>query len=275
MRQKHWLGAAFVASLAVPAFAAGNVEVAVDPSNATLRIIGDGFDNDVEVTYNGTEGSYTVAGRNGTSINAIETFVSVTGAKSIDIAMGDGADRIDLTDTRVRGAVRAKLDAGNDTIVLSGLVTSRRGRVAVKCGDGNDSVIVQGNGQLGAAVVVAGQEGNDSFTLRSSEFLARVKLDGGVGDDSMVIDNCAFQDRARLNVATKDGNDSLELLNSDFHNDVIADMGRDEDHCVLDDSDFSQDVEIDGGGGGDDDLSLRDGNEFSRNHAPDFDSFEE
>ena len=275
MRQKHWLGTAFVAALGVPAFAAGNVDVVLDPATATLRVVGDGLDNDIEVTFDGVPNEFTVTGRNGTTVNLLGA-VSLGGARNIDISMGDGADRVDCTDLRMRGALRVRLDAGNDTLVMSGLVTSRRGRVAVKCGDGADNVILQGNSQLGAAFVVLGQEGNDDITLRNSVFDARVKLDSGLDNDKIVLDACNLQGGAKLQVGMKDGADSLELLNSDFHDDVRADLGRDEDHCVLDDSDFSQDVDIDGGGGGgDDDLSVRDGNEFNRNHAPDFDGFED
>ena len=69
MRPRHLLGIASVAALAAPAFAAGDVIVSVDPLTLAVRITGDALDNDIQITSDGTAGSYTVTGRNGTTVN--------------------------------------------------------------------------------------------------------------------------------------------------------------------------------------------------------------
>ena len=275
MRNRTWLGGAFVAALSVPAFAAGDVTVAVDPVTSVLRITGDALDNNIEVTSDGTTGSYTVTGVNGTTVNSGAAAASVTGARAVVVAMGAGSDHVELTGIRIRGNLSVRLDDGDDDLVMTNVILNPRWRAGIRCGTGNDHVIVQGSSQIQGSLVVRGDAGDDDVQFLNSEFLARVRLDLGSGNDGVKIDGCDFEDRSLLQVEARAGEDTLELQSSTFHNDVFADLGRDDDHAILDNSDFSQDVDISGGGGGGDDLSLRAGNDFNRNHVPGFHSFEE
>jgi hypothetical protein len=274
MRLNPWLCAAFTAALAAPAFAAGDVAVVVDATTSTLRITGDALDNDIEITSDGTPGSYTVTGKSGTTVN-LGASAAVAGVRGFAVTMGDGADRVEFTSLRIRGNVGVRLDAGEDVLVLNGVETTPRARIAVRGGDGNDRVTVQGTSEIRGPLTVLGEAGNDTVQLLNTEFLNRVRVDTGVGDDTVTVDTCQLQDRSRLEVEMRAGNDKVELLSSDFHNDVEVDLGRGEDEATLDNSNYSQDVDVSGGAGGDDDLSLRSGNDFNRNHPPGFHAFED
>jgi len=269
MRTRMWIAAAAVFASAVPAAAEGNMTAVVDPTTGELRIAGDELSNDIEITWDGTPGGYVVTGRNGTTVNGAASFTA-DGARGILVDFFGGNDRLTVSETRIRGALRVRGGDGDDAVTLNG--AKLRGRAAIRGGLGADRVVLIGASVFNSTFVFNAEGGDDTIDARNAEFRNRVRVDSGSGNDTMMFTDCDWQGFARFEVEARTGDDTLEMTNCELDNDMFVDMGRDDDHVVLDDSDFNGEVDV-SGGGGHDDLSVRSGVSFRG--APGFHAFED
>jgi hypothetical protein len=270
MNAKLFLALAIAPLLAAVAMADGNVVVAVDPETRELRITGDALPNDVEVTSDGGGGAYTVTGRNGTTVNLLAS-VAVTDVRAFLVDTGDGADTVALTSTPIRSSLRVRLGEGADTLVMNGVRI--RGRTAIRCGGGNDHVVARGGSVFLGTVTVSGNGDDDNIELLDAVFNARVQVNAGSGENIVLARGATFERHALLQVVCGDGTDLFEVDHCSLDNDLKVDLNGGDDQAILSDTNFGEDVSVNGGGGGNDDLSSRTGNNFSG--IPSYRSFEE
>jgi hypothetical protein len=269
MKRELWLAGALVAASAASAAADGDVQASVDPATFELRVLGDGADNTIEITSTGTAGGYTITGKNATTVNGQPSFV-VSNAAAFLLNMGAGSDRVELTQIRVRSALRVRLGDGSDTVVMQGVRVRAR---AAFLGSIGDDRVVANECVFRGSFYVRGSHGNDSVEMVNSFVMNRLRADLGGGDDSMAMTNTKLEDFARFEFEGRTGADRLDLIDCTFRNDVDVDMGRHDDELKIEDTNFNEEFDATGGSGGDDDLSLDSDNNFRR--VPGFRSFED
>ena len=251
------------------AFADGDVQVAFDPVSRELRLTGDGAANDVVITQD-VEGSFTVTGRNGTTVNLLPSVTTVN-VRSLNVDLGDGGDTIQINDAAVSGGLRVRMGDGANTLAMRGVRI--RGRTAIRGGGGADHVIADVTSVfLGTFGAVMGG-GNDNVELLQSVHKKRVTIRTGGGMNTVLVQGASLERAASLTVNCGDEDDNLRIDNSALDNDVNVNMRGGDDHVTLTDSRFGNDLSVNGGGGNNDNLSFRSGNDFDR--VPQFRSFEE
>jgi hypothetical protein len=271
MSKRLWLAGALLPALGAVALAAGDVQVVVAGDTQTLFMTGAGDANNVLVTWDGVVGSFTVTGRDGTTINGLPA-VQVTNVLNFDVDLGAGDDVLGFSGTAVRGNLVLKLGDGADSVTLDAVRV--RGRTRVFGGLGSDRITAS-NHCVFKAFTARAQEGDDVIEVLDSAFLDRCRLDGGYGEDSILLRDDVFGRYARVEIRGGHDDDEVEIEDCAFKNDVFVWLEQGDDHLILDDNDFKLDAVFSGGGGDDDDLSLRSGNNFKFDHRPRFRSFEE
>jgi hypothetical protein len=265
MKTSYILAAVLSFSLAPPVFAAGgDVSVSVSPTGV-LTVIGDTGDNSIAITPDGWK-AFTVTGVAGTTVNH-GASASMVGVLSVRVVMGAGDDRVEVNGGRIARDLRVLLDDGDDVCVLDNVKV--RGRTAIRCGEGDDRVVTAGAPYFRNALNIFGQGGDDFIQLVNVTCAVRTQIDTGEGADTV---NCQDSDFEDLDVRTRAGDDSLDVENCSIGEDITVDMGPDDDHLTLDNSNFDDKVDLNGGGGDNDNASVHGGNDF--NHIPKLRSFE-
>jgi hypothetical protein len=271
MKTRVLLAAGAVSLLGARAFAAGDV-LAVKDAAGQLILTGDALSNSVEVTQGAATGDLVVTGTNGTTVNGGGS-ASFGGVSGLRAEMGDGDDDLALTGIRLRKALHVNLAAGADALTMSNIRV--RGRTGIKGGLGADRVVAANGSVFVGIVGLQTGDGDDVVQFRVATLQHFLRINTGVGDDSLLVEDCEFGRVAPLRVETGDGDDEVELNDNSFHDDVEIDMSGGEDHLVIDDNNFKKDLEASGGGGNDDDLSVRSGNTFKIRRPPHFRGFED
>lgn len=182
---------------------AGNVTVAnID----NLFIRGDNADNQIEIIGN-DDGTISVIGKNGTTINGQSDPLVVPGVDIVDNING----------------VRASYEFG----------------IRANVGRGNDSVLIEGVEFQGNSVIYGGP-GNDSVGAYQSNFNDRLLLQTFTGDDSVSLDTTDVgQD---LYIITLDGNDTIGIDNAQLEGDVFVVSGNNDDRIALKETSAFQDL---------------------------------
>ncbi len=193
---------------------AGNVVAGLDV-NGNLRINGDRLDNHVAV-YRGFFGQILVAGGrsaaqpgSATLVNGQTTPQAFNTTGGIIVNMGDGNDRVLVTNLALQGNITGNLGKGNDQLALQssaqgavGFVLNNAGAVPygkfgmsgtvnIAGGDDNDTLSLY-DATIGSNVIFLGQNGNDLFVQSGSSHSQNVigggvKFEPGSGDDAVTV----------------------------------------------------------------------------------------
>jgi hypothetical protein len=232
---------------------AGDVLVSV--VHGALKIEGDAADNQVAVAAGAEAGTFVITGLDGTNLHLVdrttneigeavgELEVAVRGGAKI--ALGDGNDKLTLTDATFRHGVSVHMGVGNDQVnatatgevealrvgTVVGLLGGGaraggeldlgdgddeftatglhlRGRLAVEAGDGNDSVHL-GSELAGGAGVANGDEGTDE--LPEADLTAHAGLYVDLGDGNDLLDASLIRTRGNLQISAGGGEDSVSV----------------------------------------------------------------
>jgi hypothetical protein len=226
---------------ATAAHAAGNVTAAV--FDGSLRLTGDGVGNAVRIAPGPDPDSIELEGLAGTTINSL-TVTVINGitknlkadfgagndevyvedlevAQDLEIVTGPGADVVDLTDCQVGDDTRITTGPDLDTVVLSTDVFG--GRLILQTDAGDDVVGLDLVTVVDRAKLATGQ-GHDQLTIGgSSEFLDTVTVQTIAGNDTVTIDEAAFNAPVTLTLA--DDNDAATISNSVFASRVEVNGG--------------------------------------------------
>ena len=181
---------------------AGNVNILA--SGGYVNILGDGGDNQLTITLNGTNGAI-ISGQGGTTLNRGSASVTVDNfASFLNVNLGGGNDSLTLNGSttqqlRVSGASLINLGEGNDTLKLNNF-SSALGLI-VYGGGGNDTVegakiadsTVNGGLRVNGPVVLSLGAGNDVLNLKNSAFNKTFLADGGLGNDTLDFRNNEFR----------------------------------------------------------------------------------
>jgi hypothetical protein len=139
----------------------GNVSVVV--SNNFVFIQGDAFNNSIRVQQDGF-GNLLVVSLDDTRVNGQSSiFVGRGSPNGVQISMGAGNDRVEVTGLATFGSLIVGGGAGNDQIVIANTTASN-------------------------SVEVYGRDGND-ITFLTNVFANFMVMDGGNGTDALHFDN--------------------------------------------------------------------------------------
>lgn len=168
----------------------GNVTVRVSGQYPLydLKITGDSLGNQIAVSYDEVQRTWTVAGipGTGTTVNGRQSVTVGGVTNSVWIDMRGGDDVVKLLSFQVPNELHIDLDAGNDVLEagLTGGTNRVGGEVWIEGDDGND-VVSLANVHVGDNLWVKLGYGSD--TLRS--WAARVdgyfRVDGDAGNDTV------------------------------------------------------------------------------------------
>jgi len=261
------LAAAAVPLLALPAYAAGDVQVTVD-ARGRMELVGDDLGNEIQIDKDVDVGGFVVLGRNGTTVNGAAQFVTAN-VKSIRATMGAGDDVLAMGGFRLKKRLHVDLGEGDDRVSL--FHNTLRGRVTFQGGPGNDSVIAEAGTKFMRGVRIGTGEGDDTVRIADSEVHGRMRMftgsgadrvelhrDGftdlgslavrtGAGDDWFEVIGCTFQ--AHVHLLTSDGEDTVYFTTSRFRRPVTIKTGPLDDEIELERATFDAALNVNGGGG--------------------------
>ncbi|MGH7965292.1 MAG: hypothetical protein ACRERD_26355 [Candidatus Binatia bacterium] len=213
-------------------FADGNVTVTVVDGN--LLVEGDKKSNRIfiELEPTGTTDTFRIFPRfDSTTINGQEDVLvsGVTGgivvilgkgndqvaledvfADFITITTDDGKDVVAFSDARTAGDIHIDTGNGGDLINIDAFTTIG-GNLTAQLGPGADVFFnFGGGGTVVGKTRIEGDSGNDRIELESQQtFADAFHVDLGTGNDTVVVDDAAFQAKVRLERG--DGTDTLVL----------------------------------------------------------------
>jgi hypothetical protein len=242
------IAAALVLAAASAGYSAGNVHVQIDAGRVMLQ--GDEDPNAIVVTAGGEEDAIVVIGLDGTTVNGLPELV-VLGVESLRARTGEGADRVDIQQVRIRGTVQLRLGNGDDVVVAE---QSQVRRLDVRTGRGFDVVAVGPQARVGRLLRIHTGRDPDRVRLESSS-LSSIVVVTGPGDDALTIFDATVVRGTQ--VFTNAGEDDVFFGLADFVRDVDLNLGEDDDILHLDSVLFDGDADLDGGD--DDDALLFDG----------------
>ncbi|QEG20745.1 fasciclin domain-containing protein [Mariniblastus fucicola] len=176
---------------------AGNVTVA---NTDNLYIRGDSLDNQIEIIGN-DDGSISVIGKNGTTVNGQATPLTIAGGE---------------IDTQING-VRASYDFG----------------LRANVGQGDDSLLIEGVEFKGSSIVYGGP-GDDSVGAYQTNFRDRLLLQTFTGNDSVSLDTADVG--KDLYILTLDGSDTIGIDTAQLEGDVFVVGGNGRDAIAVKDS---------------------------------------
>ncbi|MGB8170785.1 MAG: hypothetical protein WCF18_24990 [Chthoniobacteraceae bacterium] len=157
--------------------------VTVTSSGGSVKIVGDGLDNDISISF-GTGSLINIIGNNGTTISGpggSSAFLT----KDLTIALGDGRDTVSLAAGNYAGNVTLDGGAGDNTFSLTG-ATFIPGTLKVLAGAGTDTLGDTSAGadlRIGRDLVIKLGDGGVISTLTAARLLVggKLSLTGGSG----------------------------------------------------------------------------------------------
>ena len=239
---------ALALTIAGPVHAAGIVAGRVDGARLTLE--GDDAPNAIVVTSGAAEDEILVLGDDGTAVVGLPGGTGA-GIRRIVVHMGDGSDRVDLRQLRVRGAVVVRLDRGDDALVTE---QARVHRLDVRAGHGVDTVFVGRQTRVAQRLSVRTGNDGDAVTIESAVVSALSVSTGRGGDILRLFDTAVVRG---TRVFTGNDQDTVTFELSEFFRDVDLNLGDADDLLILDTVIFYSDSDLDGGS--DDDVLVFDG----------------
>jgi hypothetical protein len=231
--------AGLVLALASSAHAAGGVGARLDGTRLTID--GDGAPNGVALTGGDQSGDVLVTGLDGTTVNGLAS-ATFAGVRGVTVELGDGADRVELRQVTVRGAVRIRLGKGDDAFVAE--QARVRGRLDVRTGRGADLVMIGPQADVGRLCRIRTGRDRDSVVVQSSD-LSGLEVSTAGGDDLLALADTRV--RGGTDVFAGIGEDAVLLQHVVFQGDVDLNLGEDDDVLELDTVTFEEDADLDGG----------------------------
>ena len=262
---------------------AGNVTVAFNAAGDVV-VTGDSASNQIEIQDLDGDGSYTIVGLNGTTVNYSAAVVAadifdaddadngVFGAGAVAgdtfiVNLGKGNDELFVTDAGFGGDIGAgvnltvNMGTGNDLVDVLGAGGTVFDHVNIDLGAGNDELIL--NDFIATSVSVSGAAGNDEITLVN--FVAdSVGVSGGAGSDLIGV---GFAGIDTLSVNGGAGKDGVQL-DGVFVNHAKITLGGNHDGASITNSVFDLSFTLKGGGGKDNvEIGNSDFNGVNRLHG--------
>lgn len=170
---------------------AGSVTASV--SSGILTITGDAQANNVVISSGPTAGEVVLRGAlSGNSASSATELVgdvdgdgelSFSGVSGIVLDLGNGADRVLVTDLDLAGGITGDLGAGNDTVTIGSSAAATRG---TRLNDGGR--LTAGEVTIGGDVDLSGGAGADVLRLADANVTGNLAFVGGVGNDRITVD---------------------------------------------------------------------------------------
>jgi hypothetical protein len=216
-------------ALTIVALAASSAwgDVVTTLSGSNLVVTGD--DSADTVTIEEAPGGLTVTGFGGTLVDGASAVVTIPGVERLTVKLGDGNDRLTLTNVILARGFDLRLGRGNDTVFVDG---GAAGSSRIRTGNGYDDVIVFDSPSF------------DSLSVETSN-----------GNDFVEVDY-AFVSQD-LTIDTGSDEDDVTVFATDVGNDMRLRLGNDDDVLVLVDVFIDDDTDLDGENG--DDVLFFDG----------------
>ena len=240
--------AVVLAVSASPARPAGNVGTVVDQGRVLLE--GDEAPNGIVVTAGDQEDGIRVFGLDGTTVND-QPEITLAGVQRLVIRTGDGPDRVELRQVRIRGSVTIRTGRGGDQVLVEQATLQR---LDVRSGAGNDALSIGPQSRIRRLLHLRTGRDRDDVVIESSD-LAAILASTGQGDDVLTIFDVTTTRRTQ--VFTNVGQDTVFFGVTRFIGDVDVNLGEDDDLLRLDTVVFEDDSDLDGGS--DEDALLLDG----------------
>lgn len=198
---------------------AGNVAASL---GEVFELRGDDAGNSVRITQ--TNGTTTILGLDGTTINGRPSVTTTTRPEKLDVKLFGGDDRLEVIGLRTSVDQNIEMDQGNDAVMLRGV--SAGVNISVKTGDGVDSVGAS-SVRTGGDLFIETGEGTSSVGVAFSVIGKTLTTIGGDSRDLVSIFNTRTSED--LNVELKKGDDRADLVSvTSWKNiKVDADNGND------------------------------------------------
>jgi hypothetical protein len=119
------------------------------------------------------------------SAAAVDSAANVRAAAAIDVALGEGADSLEINSVSTRGAIVVGGGLGGDAI---GLHDFRAAAILARGGDGDAADEIEITGAKAAVAIIGTGEGADDVSIADSAFTSLNVVLGG-GDDSLSLQN--------------------------------------------------------------------------------------
>lgn len=163
---------------------AGNVVVTADTS-LTATLAGDNKSNQVAITLLSNSQGYLLTGLGGTTLNGLPAVsIPTTSAFNFNIDMGNGNDSVNFFGTSL-GTQSINLATGNgkDKVVIDGPTIF--GNLTIASGNGKDRISVV-NAHITGNLTIGGGNGNDSVIVTPTTKVDGVSnISGGKGHNAM------------------------------------------------------------------------------------------
>lgn len=158
--------------------------------NGNLLITGDSAANQIAISSGQQAGQVVIQGATDTGTSSGNTRVNnqtgpvtlsgVTG--NIIVNLGDGDDKVVLTNLNTTGLVELNLGAGNDQAIVRG---TRPAHQDLKLND--DCELTHGTVNIGGALRINGQAGDDVITVNNAIVGGNLRVTGGNGNDTLLV----------------------------------------------------------------------------------------
>lgn len=241
---------------------AGNINAGLDV-NGNLVLTGDVNNNHVIVTRAFFSNQIIVQGgqsgsgdsNSSTLINGVNASRSFNTTGGVIVNMGDGNDRVMLTDIGVQGNVTGNLGRGNDQFALqsssSGASSftlndgstptfskaSVSGLVNISAGDGND-LFAFDDATVGGDFTFGGGNGFDRFVSTGTDpdnnaVFGSVVLNPGGANDSISINRMAVGANFTINDGAATSSSNVNIVNIRVNLDILMNLSIFADNVVL------------------------------------------
>ena len=210
-------------ALPIVVFAASSAwgDVVTTLTGSSLVVTGDRSAD--AVTIEEAPGGLTVTGFGGTLVDGSSDVVTIPGVERLTVKLGDGNDRLTLTNVTLPRGFDLRLGRGNDSVFVE---RASAGSSRIRTGNGYDDVIVFGVSRFDSLAVET-SNGNDFVEVDDTFVSGDLKIDTGSDEDDVTV------------FATEVGNDMHMRL------------GNDDDVLVLVDVVIDDDTKLDGENGDD------------------------
>ena len=218
-------------------------DVQVFQQGSTLRVVGDGFANAIEITRN-ANGQTVVSGLDNTTINGNASRTIGT-QRNLSVELKAGDDVVLLSDYSVRGDVAIRGHAGNDAIGVDGLqvddlrVYGHGGNDVVGILDANiersayfymrsgDDLVGINNTEVDRNLTYIGNGGDDTFAAGSLNVGRKIRQNLGSGaDNSVFLDNLEVGRQTRINAGAGSDFVAVAPSQSPFNSNATANFNR-------------------------------------------------
>ena len=224
-------------------------DVTASFSGDTLRIVGDGSANEVNISIN-DGGDLEISGQNGTRINGSDNAVvmdlSAAMIEDLRVNLAGGDDMLFVEEIEIGNRAVIRGGGGMDSIGLFDVTVGDDLRV--DAGGRHDNVSVD-RLFIGDNLVINGSGGEDTIGIDDTTINGRTIINTGARSDRVAIRNSVHNDRVRIHTAG--GFDFVSADGLDVNAVARVFTGGRSDNVFVNDTEFSTNVLVRGGGGND------------------------